>query len=106
MKRIICITGIILIACVITGAVVEESTVTDVKYTLTSRTENTESIPIYVIKEENGLLTVYRKGEDSPYMTTETQISNLPKSDMDILKKGIEVYGETQLRKALEDYCS
>ena len=106
MKRIICITGIILIACVITGAVVEENKVASADYTQTYSTAVTESTPIYIIKAENGLLTVYRKGEASPYITTETHVSNLPKSDRNILEKGIEVQGDTQLRKALEDYCS
>lgn len=106
MKKIICITGIILIACVITGAVIEENSVTSFAQTEPYSTAVTESTPIYIIKAENGLLTVYRKGETSPYLTTQTHISNLPESDKNILKKGIEIQGETQLRKSLEDYCS
>ena len=106
MKRIICMTGIILIACVITGAVIEENSITSFENTEIYSTAVTESTPVYIIKAENGLLTVYRKGEASPYITTQTQVSNLPESDKNNLEKGIEIHGETQLRKSLEDYCS
>lgn len=106
MKRIICITGIILIACVITGAVVEEKDTVTANHTQANSTSVTQSVPTYIIKAENGLVTVYRKGQSMPYITTETQVSNLPKSDINILKKGIEVQGDDNLRKTLEDYCS
>ena len=106
MKRLICITGIILIACVITGAVVTENSTVGTQYTANQDVTKAESEEIYILKAENGLLTVYRKGDDTAYITTETITSNLPKSDADMLEKGIEVIGNDRLRKALEDYCS
>lgn len=60
----------------------------------------------YVIKSESGRLVVYKYGEDTPFMTTETFSNHLPKSDADRLKQGVEVEGEQSLRKTLEDYCS
>ena len=44
--------------------------------------------------------------EKSPMIKTDTLVSSLPYDDQDKLKKGIEVKGDTSLRKCLEDFCS
>ena len=102
MKKLICIavTGVILITCVCVSALASsqnESSAAAVEQEAPTR---------YVIKSEGGRLVVYRRGQEKPFMSTETFSANLPRGDADRLEKGVEVEGETALRKTLEDYCS
>ena len=105
MKKIICIaaTGVILIGCVLVSALsgTKQSEQTPAAYAQSSSGENR-----YIIKSEYGRLVVYRKGDETPFMTTETLSGTLPKSDAEKLRQGIEVEGTSNLRKTLEDYCS
>lgn len=108
MKKIIGITGIILIACSIITAV----------YAPVSSAENTaeaqfetadavqESVEKYIVRAENGLVVVYRAGEKTPFIKTDCSVANLPAADIVYLEKGIEIDGSRNLEKILEDYCS
>ena len=98
MKRLVCITGIILISCLFTGMLFAPSSSAEIQNTVESST--------VVLKSENNRIVVYKKGENSPYITTDTLTDSLPKGDVMRLKEGIEVKGKAQLRKSLEDYCS
>lgn len=102
MKKaiIIAATGAILIASVFISAFASSQNTPE-------EASVSQSAPNkYVIKSESGRLVVYKYGEDTPFMTTETFSNHLPKSDADRLKQGVEVEGEQSLRKTLEDYCS
>ncbi|MDD5796658.1 MAG: hypothetical protein PUD24_06985 [Oscillospiraceae bacterium] len=106
MKQLVLFTGVILMSCVIISSVVmparaEQGNIGKITETIEQHEENT-----YVIKSDNGNLSVYIKGENTPVVTTDTNISVLPKEDQLLLEKGIEVKGEKELHKALEDYCS
>ena len=99
IKKSVCIrvTGVILLICVCVSAFGAAS----------QSVEPVPEAPVkYVVKSERGRLTVYRFGESEPFMTTETFSSQLPKSDAERLRHGVEVEGEQSLRKTLEDYCS
>lgn len=65
-----------------------------------------DSEEIFILKSKDNHLVVYKKGESSPYISTDTLVSALPQSDITQLEKGIEIKGKEQLRKAMEDYCS
>ena len=99
IKKLICIaaTGVILIICVCISA-----------FAAAPQGEAPSPAPLnkYVIKSEQGRLVVYRAGDSTPFMTTETFSAQLPKSDTEQLRQGVEVEGEQSLRKTLEDYCS
>ena len=102
MKKAICVavTGVILISSVFIGAAFG---------TQDNRAQAAQAVSVpnkYIIKSEKCRLVVYKSGNDAPFLTTETFSDNLPKSDVDRLKKGVEVSGERNLRKMLEDYCS
>lgn len=106
MKRLICITGIILIACVLTQTAFATpqgagSGTADVEYVTESTTDE-----VYILKIVDGYLNVYKSGEDEPFLQTGTMSGNLPQSDVSVLTKGVEIRGKDALRKALEDYCS
>lgn len=109
MKRIVGLTGVILIACMMISSLfapvnsAENTSAAD--NTVVSQNSG-EADCTYIIKAENGQVVVYKKGEDSPYLTTDCRVSNLPKGDALYLEKGIEIQGKENLMKALEDYCS
>ena len=58
------------------------------------------------MKNYKGYVSVFKKNEKSPMIKTDTLVSSLPYDDQDKLKEGIEVRGDTSLRKCLEDFCS
>ena len=64
---------------------------------------NTDEV-VYVVKEENDRVVVYR-GE-MLFLTTDTPVSLLPKSDRSRLQKGIVLYSDEELKKLIEDICS
>ncbi len=104
MKKLILIavTGVILISCVIIGAAATGSAVESGA----SVSETAEEEKEFVITSEHGRLVVYRSGENEPFLTTDTFTSSLPRADKRKIDEGIEVKGEENLRRALEDYCS
>lgn len=91
--------------CLFTGAYFAPARTADVL-----NTQNVTQVDckedVFVLKSENNRLVVRKNGEKLPYMTTDTIVSSLPKGDIMLLEKGIEVRGEENLRKYLEDYCS
>ncbi len=105
MKKLVLITGIILMACLFTSVYAAPSA--SVKASVTANTEDkSETVDIYIMKAENNRIVVYKKGEQVPYIETETLVSSLPKGDIMLLEKGIEIEGEKNLQKSLEDFCS
>ena len=56
---------------------------------------------IFVLRAENNRIVVYRNDEKTPFLTTETIVSTLPKGDILLLEKGITVKGKENLHKSL-----
>ena len=102
MKKLVGITGIILICCVCIGAIYTPSQAVNTEI----QTVATESDEIYILKAEDNKIVVYKKGEEKPYIVTDTYINSLPKGDILRLNEGIEILGEKNLQKSLQDYCS
>lgn len=106
MKQLILFTGIILLSCVLVSTIVIPAKAdSENMEVLTDVIEESEE-DVYVLKNNEGMLCVYMKGEDKPVLNTDTNISVLPKEDQKKLEEGIEVKGEKELHQALEDYCS
>ncbi|MGN1432819.1 MAG: hypothetical protein ACI4XI_03860 [Ruminococcus sp.] len=105
MKKLILITGIILMVCLFTSVYASPAATVETG-TGISEEEKGNKNEVFVLKSENNRIVVYRYGENTPYMTTDTLVSTLPKGDIMLLEKGIEVKGEENLKKSLEDYCS
>lgn len=109
MKKIVGLTGVILIACMMISSLfapvnsAENPSATS-DYSVSQNNGTTECD--YIIKAEKGYIVVYKKGEDKAYLTTDCRVSNLPKGDALYLEKGIEIKGKENLMRALEDYCS
>lgn len=100
------------IAFVVTGIVLLLSVLVSANYELKSdNIEATQKIAsvsevVYVLKQSNGHLAVYKAGENEPFVVTETLLSTLPYEDQKKLSDGIVIRGDKNLRIALEDYCS
>lgn len=69
-------------------------------------TEETTQYKTYVVKEYDGMVAVFEKGENKPFRITDTYVSSLPQADRDNLKNGIEVTSKEKLRRLVEDLCS
>lgn len=61
---------------------------------------------IYIVKEYDGKVAVFRQGENTPLNTTTQMVVDLPDRDRKTLKEGVQVTGKEKLRKLMEDYCS
>ena len=106
MKRIILIsvTGAILIGCVLVQSAAEQRAAGNLSVSLSETLP--DSSKRFVMGTDKGRVVVYRAGESEPFMTTDTFVYSLPKSDKQKLEQGIIIEGEAALRKTLEDYCS
>lgn len=105
MKKLVLITGIILMVCLFTSVYASPSVTAGTNTEATE--ENKGSVnEVFMLKSENNRIVVYKFGEETPYIVTDTLVSTLPKGDIMILEKGIEIKGEENLKKSLEDYCS
>lgn len=106
MKQLILFTGVILMSCVIMSSVVIPANAQQGGIEKIAETIEQQQDTVYLLKNNNGVLSVYLKGGSEPVMTTETYVSVLPKEDQKKLEEGIEIKGEKALKQALEDYCS
>lgn len=108
MKKLVCVTGIILISCLLVTTFFAPTTSATEKLNTTSQSISTtdESEQVYVMKIDKGYIKIYKKNDSKVYLDTHTLASNLPKSDILSLEKGIEIQGKNNLRKAVEAYCS
>lgn len=98
MKRLLLITGIILILYLILMTMAAPPTAAPSAQTV----ERQESG--YRIGVSDGRVTVFRNGE--LYLRTDTPVSSLPRSDRTKLEEGIEINSLKELKERLEDYCS
>ncbi len=106
MKQLILFTGIILLSCVVVSTVVIPAKADSENIEMLTEVIEESEEEVYVLKNNDGVLCVYMKGEDKPVLNTDTNISVLPKEDQKKLENGIEIIGEKALHQALEDYCS
>jgi len=63
----------------------------------------------YVLGVDHGYIAIFynnSSGETQLKETTETPITSLPQGEQEKLQRGIEVFGEDQLIRILEDYTS
>ena len=60
----------------------------------------------FVIRDCDGKIAVYRKGESAPMLITQTLTESLPRADAKRLRAGVDAPDRQTLEKLLEDYCS
>ncbi|MDR0738959.1 MAG: hypothetical protein LBF33_02260 [Oscillospiraceae bacterium] len=73
-------------------------------------TPNEQEPPVqsitYLIKAYKGKIAVFEFGDTEPFKVMDCQISILPKTDQKALEIGVQVEGEAELTRLLQDYCS
>ena len=60
--------------------------------------------PVYLVREFEGSVAVFRFGEETPMQVLETPLSVLPEQDRLLLRDGIPVMTAEELASVLEDY--
>ena len=60
----------------------------------------------YVLKEFNGKLAVFEKGDKDPQMIFDVSIDSLPEIDMIELKQGLKIKDANELNERIEDFIS
>ncbi len=102
MKRLIAITGIVLITFTVFSATAS-----------TGKTPSDESVGAYADADGNARFTAREEDDriavyagDRLLVKTETRVSGLPKIDRMRLREGIIFYSEEELKQFIEDYCS
>lgn len=71
------------------------------------KNEDKECGEHYILREENGYISVYsvnESQEENLYMTTNIPVEYLPQTDKHALSKGLYVYGEEELNQILQDF--
>ena len=62
---------------------------------------------IYIMREKDGYVGVFTEGDaENPIFMTDIVVLSLPEADREMLKEGIMVKGEEELRGILEDFGS
>lgn len=102
MKKLIMITGVILLAYLILGTLIAQPTAAPSVGTVSA--EESAAAGGYLIGISEGRVTVFQDGK--AIVRTDTQLSDLPKSDRVRLEKGVRVDSLKELKERLEDYCS
>ena len=59
---------------------------------------------MYLIREYEGKIGVFTQNSDTPIKIIETNPTLLPEYDQKMLKEGIYLYSETELRQLIEDF--
>ena len=60
----------------------------------------------YIVKEHNGVVAVFLKGEETPTVETDIFVSGLRARDRELLERGIEKESYTEVLCLLEDLDS
>lgn len=102
MKKLIMITGTVLIAYLILVTMIAAPESAPSATTVTAQESTADSG--YIIGISEGRVAVFRDGQT--VIRTDTQLSDLPKSDRAKLEEGIHIDSLKELKERLEDYCS
>ncbi len=109
MKKLVLITGLILISCVLTGSFSAPPSDTVSEASAGSAAQEIETRIImegYVVRDYHGKIAVFKNGKTSPVRVTSTRTDSLPKSDAKKLLEGVDAPDKQALNRILEDYCS
>ena len=66
----------------------------------------TEPDYLYIIREHDGRVAVFARGEETPEMILERLVHHLPTYDRIQLREGVRVYSQEELQERIEDYTS
>jgi len=61
---------------------------------------------LYIIREYEGRVAVFARGQSTPEMILERLVHHLPSYDRIQLREGVFVFSEVELQERIEDYTS
>ena len=102
MKKLILITGAVLLLYLVVMTSVTPAATSPSATVVPTQGSTAENG--YIIGISEGRVTVFKDGE--MMLRTDTQLSDLPKSDRVRLEEGIHIDSLKELKERLEDYCS
>ncbi len=118
MKKLLIITGTILLLCII---ITSQTNTNEIKadpliteniskeissvQTQDNHHENNDK-SFYVLKEYNNYVAIFHSNEEKPLYVSKTLVKDLPKADKLLLKCGIRANDKKTLTRLVEDYCS
>ena len=103
MKYLISFTGSFLIVCLILSAMYSTPAKS---YNEDSTGRFSDTAITYRLGEQNGMVAVFKGDSSEAFFVSERRISDLPMHDAQMLKKGIVVASEEELKALTEEYCS
>ena len=118
MKKLLIITGTILLLCIIitsqtnTAEIKADPLITENISEQTSHVASQDNQPensnenFYILKEYNDYVAVFHGNEEKPLYVSKTLVKDLPKADKLLLKCGIRANDKKALTRLVEDYCS
>lgn len=109
MKKILIIPCAILSLLVLIVAVksIDNASVEKTRAATYSETQSEEMDVIYIVKEYNDALGIFKPNYETPTRVIDTIIvSTLNEYDQLLLENGIEVHSEEELLSLIEDYDS
>lgn len=112
MRRLILITGVVIYSLFAASMIIKSNIKEKPAQQLGYETYAVETVSksaeksIYVVKTLNGKVAVEDIKTGKIIKKTDTLVSVLPRGDQKMLRKGIKVDNDEQLRLLLEDFCS
>lgn len=58
----------------------------------------------YIMRETDGFIGLYEGDSEIPYQMLDVLVDELPESDRELLRRGIEVKSKEELNALIEDY--
>lgn len=112
MKKLLAITGIILLTCIIISSTYRSDNAKAAPQQLTSDSQISQAsdppadAPRYFLSVYDKKVAAFEAGKDIPFYISDVYINTLPTVDVEMLEKGIYVNDKKALKRLIEDYCS
>ena len=107
MKKLMAITGSILLLCVIiTSVYAPHGTAVPPEKTEISEMSKEAVKEKYRLSVYERKVAAFENGKDYPIYISDVYVNSLPETDRRLLEKGIYVSDRKSLNRLIEDYCS
>ena len=107
MKKLMAITGSILLLCVIiTSVYAPHGTAVPPEETEISEMSKEAVKEKYRLSVYERKVAAFENGKDYPIYISDVYVNSLPETDRRLLEKGIYVSDRKSLNRLIEDYCS
>ena len=107
MKKLMAITGSILLIClIITAVYAPQGTAMPLEETKISEISQESRTEKYRLSVYERKVAAFENGKDHPIYISDVYVKSLPETDRQLLEKGIYAADRKTLNRLIEDYCS